>query len=63
MTWAENCEIFKDCELAFKLTFFNKCEESEQALLEEYYQRCFGRELLNQELPKQELSGSMRNDE
>ncbi|MBD1557725.1 AAA domain-containing protein [Vibrio sp. S9_S30] len=45
MTWAENYEIFKDCELAFKLTFFNKCEESEQALLEEYYQRCFNREL------------------
>ncbi|WP_104403190.1 AAA family ATPase [Vibrio penaeicida] len=63
MTWAENCEIFKDCELAFKLTFFNKCEESEQALLEEYYQRCFGRELLNQELPEQESLGSMRNDE
>ncbi len=46
ITWAENCEIFKDCELAFKLTFFNKCEESEQAILEEYYQRCFDRELL-----------------
>ncbi|PKF81566.1 cobaltochelatase subunit CobS [Vibrio sp. vnigr-6D03] len=63
ITWAENCEIFKDCELAFKLTFFNKCEESEQALLKEYYQRCFGRELLNQELPEQESPGSMRNDE
>ena len=46
ITWAENYLIFKDVDLAFKLTFMNKCDESEHAILAEYYQRCFARELL-----------------
>jgi cobaltochelatase CobS len=47
ITWLENEEIFKDRELAFRLTFMNKCDESEYALLSEYYQRCFGIELID----------------
>ena len=45
INWAENCQIFKDTELAFRLTFLNKCDESERPIVSEYYQRCFGVEL------------------
>jgi cobaltochelatase CobS len=46
ITWAENCEIFGDTALAFRLSFLNKCDESERSIIAEYYQRCFGTELL-----------------
>lgn len=45
ITWAENYEIFGNLEEAFRLTFLNKCDESERYILSEYYQRCFGVEL------------------
>ncbi len=45
ITWAENCEIFRDPALAFRLSFLNKCDDAERALVAEYYQRCFGQEL------------------
>ncbi|HXP95112.1 MAG TPA: cobaltochelatase subunit CobS [Telmatospirillum sp.] len=45
LTWAENAEIFKDIGFAFRLTFLNKCDETEQSIVAEYYQRCFGIEL------------------
>jgi cobaltochelatase CobS len=45
ITWAENLEIFNDIALAFRLSFLNKCEEAERALVAEYFQRCFDREL------------------
>ena len=41
--WAENLLIFKDIEQAFRLTFLNKCDESEKSIFCEYYQRCFDR--------------------
>lgn len=50
ITWAENYLIFSDVTTAFKLTFMNKCDESEHAILAEYYQRCFNKELLRREL-------------
>jgi cobaltochelatase CobS len=43
--WAENSEIFKDIGYAFRVTFLNKCDESEKSTIAEYYQRCFGEEL------------------
>ncbi len=43
--WAENMEIFHDTAAAFRLSFFNKCDEAEYATIAEYYQRCFDREL------------------
>ncbi|PIR39231.1 MAG: cobaltochelatase subunit CobS [Alphaproteobacteria bacterium CG11_big_fil_rev_8_21_14_0_20_39_49] len=46
ITWAENYEIFGDLEKSFCLTFFNKCDESEKFIISEYYQRCFGVELI-----------------
>ncbi len=47
ITWAENFEIFKDRRFAFVLSFYNKCDDSEKPVLQEYYQRCFGEELLS----------------
>ena len=45
ITWAENSEIFGDVGFAFRYTFLNKCDETERALVAEYYQRCIGEEL------------------
>ncbi|MCO6188151.1 cobaltochelatase subunit CobS [Rhizobium sp. L1K21] len=45
ITWAENAEIFGDIAFAFRLTFLNKCDELERALVAEHYQRAFGVEL------------------
>lgn len=45
MTWAENTEIFRDIAFAFRLSFLNKCDELEQAIIAEFYQRSFGKEL------------------
>jgi cobaltochelatase CobS len=45
ITWAENAEIFVDVGTAFRMTFLNKCDELERAVVAEYYQRCFDIEL------------------
>jgi len=45
ITWAENCEIFHDPAVAFRLSFLNKCDETERTIVAEYYQRCFAEEL------------------
>ena len=46
LTWAQNTEILSDVGLSFKLTFLNKCDELERQTIAEFYQRCFGEELL-----------------
>ena len=46
ITWGENIEIFTHIDLALRLAYVNKCEESERAVVGEYFQRCFNRELL-----------------
>ena len=45
ISWADNTNIFHDRELAFRLSFLNKCDELERPIIAEYYQRCFGVEL------------------
>ena len=45
ITWAQNTEIFKDPGFAFRLSFLNKCDETERMLVAEYYQRVFGTDL------------------
>jgi cobaltochelatase CobS len=45
LTWAENARLFNDVGFAFRVTFLNKCDETERAIIAEYYQRCFGKEL------------------
>ena len=49
LTWPQNAEILAfNYSLAFKLTFLNKCDESERQIISEYYQRCFGEEISNE---------------
>ena len=45
ITWAQNTQIFKDPGFAFRLSFLNKCDETERMLVAEYYQRVFGQDL------------------
>ena len=45
ITWAENARIFTDLGFAFRVTFLNKCDETERSIVAEYYQRCFGTDL------------------
>jgi cobaltochelatase CobS len=45
VTWAQNATLFHDPALAFKLTFLNRCDEDERAVVAEYYQRAMGQDL------------------
>jgi cobaltochelatase CobS len=45
ISWAENVLVFHSLDLAFALSFLNRCEEPERVIVAEYFQRCFGREL------------------
>ncbi len=45
ITWAQNAAIFVDLGFAFRLSFLNKCDETERMLVAEYYQRVFGEDL------------------
>jgi len=45
ISWAENLEIFGDVGRAFSLAFLNRCDEAEQSIVAEYYQRVFNDEL------------------
>ena len=50
ITWAENLEYFEDLNLAFRLSYLNKCDEAEHPIIAELFQRCFNRELETQHL-------------
>lgn len=43
--WAENADLFGDLGFSFRLTFLNKCDETERSIVAEYYQRCLGEDL------------------
>ena len=43
--WCQNTQIFKNIGYAFRVTFLNKCDDTEKNIIAEYYQRCFGEEL------------------
>ena len=45
ISWAQNAHIFSDVGYAFRVSFLNKCDESERPLIAEYYQRVFGEDL------------------
>ncbi|PZQ53847.1 MULTISPECIES: cobaltochelatase subunit CobS [Novosphingobium] len=45
ITWAQNSAIFNDVGFAFRLSFLNKCDETERVMVAEYYQRVFGNDL------------------
>lgn len=42
LSWAENALVFDDMGMAFRMTFLNKCDESERDAVAEFYQRAFG---------------------
>ncbi len=46
INWAENTTIFGQVEYAFRLAFLNKCDEAERPIIAEFYQRCFGVDLV-----------------
>ena len=45
LNWCSNADIFKDTGIAFRVTYLNKCDDSEKKTIAEYYQRCFGEDL------------------
>ncbi|MEN3972343.1 cobaltochelatase subunit CobS [Sphingomicrobium sp. XHP0235] len=45
ISWAQNALIFGDVGYAFRVSFLNKCDESERPVIAEYYQRVFGDDL------------------
>ncbi len=45
ISWAENLSIFGEPARSFRLAFVNKCDEAEQPLVAEYFQRAFDTEL------------------
>jgi cobaltochelatase CobS len=45
ISWAQNAHIFDDVGYGFRVSFLNKCDESERTLIAEYYQRVFGEDL------------------
>jgi cobaltochelatase CobS len=45
ITWAQNAEIFHNVGFAFRVSFLNRCDESERSIVAEYYQRVFAEEL------------------
>jgi cobaltochelatase CobS len=45
ISWAENNMIFKDIGYSFRVTFLNKCDETERPIIAEYFQRCFGEDI------------------
>ncbi|MGB0843397.1 MAG: cobaltochelatase subunit CobS [Alphaproteobacteria bacterium] len=45
ITWAQNAEIFGSVPLSFRLSYLNKCDDTERALVAEYFQRSFDEEL------------------
>lgn len=46
IAWADNAAIFNgDMARAFKLTFLNKCDETERPIVAEFYQRAFGEDV------------------
>ncbi len=51
--WVENAKIFNDISYSFRVTFLNKCDESEKNIIAEYYQRCFGDDLPESLINKQ----------
>ncbi|MCK9504119.1 MAG: cobaltochelatase subunit CobS [Porticoccaceae bacterium] len=45
ITWAQNAQIFNDIGYVFRLTFLNRCDELEQPVIAEYYQRVMDKDL------------------
>ena len=51
INWAENYKLFNDLIFSFKVSFLNKCDETEKPIVAEYFQRVF-----NIDLPESEIN-------
>ncbi len=51
LSWAENAKMFGDRDMAFRLSFLNKCDELERPVIAEYYQRAFNVDLMADNVP------------
>jgi cobaltochelatase CobS len=60
ITWAQNAEIFKNMGFGFRVSFLNKCDEAERAIVAEYYQRCFGEDLPESIVSKAQKAATKR---
>jgi len=45
ITWAENYIVLKDLAEALRVSFVNRCDDTERSIISEMYQRCFEEEL------------------
>jgi len=45
LNWADNIQLFGDIRQAFRLSYFNRCDESDKPKISEFFQRCFGEDL------------------
>ncbi len=45
ITWAQNNDIFRNLGFSFRVSFLNRCDEAERAIVAEYYQRIFAEDL------------------
>lgn len=45
ITWGENLQLLPSSADAFRLAWFNRCDETERPLVAEIFQRCFDQEL------------------
>ena len=65
ITWAENLSLFNDDPAeAFRLSFLNRCDEAEQRMVAELYQRRFGKNPLLQAAVKDapQTAGDSKTD-
>ena len=51
INWAEKYKLFNDLIFSFKVSFLNKCDETEKPIVAEYFQRVF-----NIDLPESEIN-------
>ena len=51
LSWAQNARILGDIGFAFEVSFLNKCDETERAIVADYYQRAFGTDLKASAVP------------
>lgn len=45
LSWAQNLRIFGNAGYAFRVSFLNKCDEAERAIVAEYFQKAFGTDI------------------
>ena len=48
ITWAENYLLFNDIKYSFNIAFLNRCDELEHPIINEYFQRSFGEDFVDQ---------------